>query len=62
MDIVHPELNQYAELHTAPESELLKKINVETYADVPMPRMLSGQLQGRLLAMISKMIRVIVMC
>lgn len=57
MDIVHPELNQYAESHTAPESELLKKINAETHADVPMPRMLSGQLQGRLLAMISRMIR-----
>ena len=47
----------YAEKFTSPESELLKRINRETYADVRMPRMLSGHLQGRFLAMISKMLR-----
>ncbi len=57
MEIVEPSLNQYAEAHTSPESELLKRINRETYAEVLMPRMLSGHLQGRLLSMISRMIR-----
>lgn len=57
MDFIPSELNQYAEGHTSPESELLKRINRETHAQVMMPRMLSGHLQGRLLAMISKMIK-----
>ncbi|MDW8331548.1 MAG: class I SAM-dependent methyltransferase, partial [Cyclobacteriaceae bacterium] len=48
---------RYAEQFTSPESELLKKINRDTHAEVLMPRMLSGHLQGRLLAMISCMIK-----
>jgi caffeoyl-CoA O-methyltransferase len=50
-------INRYAEQHTSPESPLLKRINRETCAEVHMHRMLSGHLQGRFLAMISKMIR-----
>jgi caffeoyl-CoA O-methyltransferase len=50
-------LLQYAEQHTSPESALLKKINRDTHANVLMPRMLSGHLQGRLLAMISHMVK-----
>jgi caffeoyl-CoA O-methyltransferase len=57
MEILNPELQRYAERHTTPESELLKIINRHTNANVLMPRMLSGHLQGRLLAMISHMIR-----
>lgn len=57
MDFISPELAHYAEAHTASESELLKKINRDTHAQVLKPRMLSGQLQGRFLAMISQMIR-----
>jgi predicted O-methyltransferase YrrM len=57
MDLIKPELQRYAEQHTSPESDLLASINRETQANVMMPRMLSGHLQGRVLAMISKMIR-----
>jgi caffeoyl-CoA O-methyltransferase len=57
MEILNQELQQYAERHTSPESELLKIINRQTNANVLMPRMLSGHLQGRLLSMISHMIR-----
>jgi predicted O-methyltransferase YrrM len=57
MEIMPVEIQEYAELHTSEESDLLKKINRETYAHVLMPRMLSGQLQGRFLAMISQMIK-----
>ena len=53
MDFINPEIQQYAEKHTSPESEHLKKINRETHAQVMMPRMLSGHLQGRVLSMIS---------
>ena len=52
-----PEVTAYAEQYTTPESPLLQRINRETHAEVRMPRMLSGHLQGRFLAMISTMIR-----
>jgi predicted O-methyltransferase YrrM len=57
MEIVPTEIQQYAELHTSAESDLLKTINRETYAQVLMPRMLSGQVQGRFLSMVSQMIK-----
>ena len=57
MDIIEKRLQEYAEKHTTEESPLLAKINRDTYAHVLSPRMLSGQLQGRVLSMISCMIR-----
>lgn len=57
MDITNPAIQAYSEDHTSPESELLKKINRDTHANVMMPRMLSGHMQGRILSMISCMIR-----
>ncbi len=57
MDFLSKELQHYVEVHTSEESALLKKINRETHAHVLMSRMLSGQVQGRFLSMISKMIK-----
>jgi predicted O-methyltransferase YrrM len=57
MDIIDKGLQEYAERHTTAESALLKKVNRDTNAQVLMPRMLSGQLQGRVLSMISCMVR-----
>lgn len=57
MDFIPESITRYAEQFTSPESELLKEINRDTHAQVRMPRMLSGHLQGRLLAMISHMIK-----
>jgi len=57
MDIVHPSIQKYAEEHTSPESEVLRKINRDTHSKILMPRMLSGHLQGRVLAMLSHMIQ-----
>jgi caffeoyl-CoA O-methyltransferase len=57
MDVIDKDLQTYAERHTSEESPLLKRINRHTHANVMMPRMLSGHLQGRLLAMISAMIK-----
>ena len=57
MNILNEAIQQYAEQHTSEESSLLRRINRDTHAQVMMPRMLSGHLQGRLLAMISAMIR-----
>jgi len=57
MEFIDPVLNEYAEAHTTAESELLRQIARETNLEVLQPRMLSGHLQGRLLAMFSKMLR-----
>jgi caffeoyl-CoA O-methyltransferase len=57
MEFIDEELQRYAEDHTSPESELLHKVNRQTYLNVMKPRMLSGHLQGRLLSMFSHMIR-----
>lgn len=57
MDILEPNLLQYAEEHTSPEHSLLSAINRDTHAKVMMPRMLSGHLQGRVLSMISHMVK-----
>jgi caffeoyl-CoA O-methyltransferase len=57
MEVINEALQRYSEQHTTPENDLLKKINRDTHANVLRPRMLSGHLQGRVLAMISKMIR-----
>ena len=56
MDFLSPELSNYIESHTQPESAILKELNRETNAGVLYPRMLSGHLQGQVLAMFSKMI------
>jgi len=57
MEFINEELEKYAQAHSSDESPLLKKINRDTYANVLMPRMLSGHLQGRFLAMIAGMIK-----
>jgi len=57
MEILNEDLQRYAEQHTSPESDLLKRINRDTYAHVLMPRMLSGHLQGRVLSMISHLLK-----
>ncbi len=57
MEFIDEELLRYAEDHTSPESELLRKVNRQTHLNVLKPRMLSGHLQGRLLAMFSQMVK-----
>ena len=57
MEIVNVDIEKYCELHSEAESLLLQKVNRETHLEVLMPRMLSGHLQGRFLAMLSKMIQ-----
>jgi predicted O-methyltransferase YrrM len=54
--VTHPDVQRYAEEHTTQPGELLQKIDRDTNANVLMPRMLSGKLQGRWLASISAMI------
>ncbi|HEY1061979.1 MAG TPA: O-methyltransferase [Daejeonella sp.] len=56
MDLLSDELKSYLESSCDPESDLLKQIDRETHLKVPLPRMLSGHYQGRVLSMLSKMI------
>lgn len=55
--ISQEELELYAENISGQEPKLLKELNKETYQKILKPRMLSGHLQGRILSMISKLIR-----
>jgi predicted O-methyltransferase YrrM len=57
MEFLPEKIEQYACSHTEKESDVLAKLNRETWAKVLIPRMLSGHLQGRALSMFSKMIR-----
>lgn len=47
----------YIESHSTPESDVLRFITRDTYCNVLNPRMVSGHIQGRLLAMVSRMIQ-----
>jgi predicted O-methyltransferase YrrM len=55
MEFIDPALLAYCEDHTSFEDFLLKKITRETQAKVMMPRMISGQLQGKMLELFVKM-------
>ncbi|MDX1904981.1 MAG: O-methyltransferase [Thermonemataceae bacterium] len=57
MDFLPIPISQYTEQHTSPEPAYLQELNRETQLKILKPRMLSGHLQGRWLAMISQMIR-----
>lgn len=57
MDFIDPKIDGYAEEHSSPENDTLQALNRETYANILMPRMLSGHLQGRVLSMLSSMLR-----
>lgn len=50
-------LQDYIELHTTPEPDVLASITRDTNLHVLNPHMLSGQVQGELLRMLSRMIR-----
>lgn len=57
MDFIDDKIEAYALAHSQPESEVLKKLNRDTHANILMPRMLSGHMQGNLLSMLSNMIQ-----
>ncbi len=57
MNFIPADIDHYCLNHTDSEGDVLHQLFRETYQKVLQPRMLSGRLQGRLLSMISKMIR-----
>ena len=50
-------LDEYISTHSTPENEVLESIVRDTHVHVLNPHMLSGHVQGRVLSMISHMIR-----
>ena len=57
MNFLAKEIEDYTISHTEKEPELLAELNRDTWANVMIPRMLSGHLQGRVLSMFSKLIK-----
>jgi len=51
------DIDSYTANHSESESELLKRLNQETWEKILNPRMLSGHIQGRILSMLSHMIQ-----
>jgi len=57
MHFISEELEAYVEHHSQSEPELLVKLFKETHQKILQPRMLSGHFQGRVLSILSKIIR-----
>lgn len=57
MDFLDEKIDKYVCDHTEKENENLYELNRETHLNVLIPRMLSGHLQGRVLSMLSHMIK-----
>jgi predicted O-methyltransferase YrrM len=57
MHFISEDLEDYVANHSENEPELLAKLNKETHQKILQPRMLSGHFQGRVLSMLSKIIR-----
>ncbi len=57
MHFLPENIDEYVVAHSAQEPKYLNHLTRETYQKVLQPRMLSGPYQGRVLSMISKLIR-----
>lgn len=56
MDPISEVVSVYAARYSSPEPELLQQVSAQTLASHPQAHMLSGHLQGRFLAMISRLV------
>lgn len=57
MHFISEELENYVAQHSENEPDLLARLNKETHQKILQPRMLSGHFQGRVLSMLSKLVR-----
>ncbi|HMB64078.1 MAG TPA: class I SAM-dependent methyltransferase [Eudoraea sp.] len=57
MHFLSEALENYISSHTEDEPELLRELTRETHLKVVQPRMITGHFQGRLLSILSKIIR-----
>lgn len=56
MQFLPEEIDNYIDLHTEDEPQLLQELNRETQLKILQPRMLSGHYQGRVLSVLSKIV------
>lgn len=57
MHFIPEKLDDYVVKHSEDEPELLQQLSRETHQKILQPRMLTGHYQGRLLSMISKLVK-----
>ena len=57
MHFLSEALEAYIETHSEAEPELLQELTRETHLKVLMPRMITGHYQGRVLSLISRLVR-----
>ncbi|WP_455168507.1 O-methyltransferase, partial [Aegicerativicinus sediminis] len=57
MDFLDDKINDYIEFHSENEPPLLQQLSRETWQKILQPRMLSGHYQGRVLSLLSKLVR-----
>jgi caffeoyl-CoA O-methyltransferase len=57
LELINPLAQSYAESYSSQEDELLQQVSDFTFRHHPEPHMLSGHLQGKVLQMISYMIK-----
>jgi len=57
MNYIDPKLSEYCEIYSSSEPEVLKEISRKTYLTQLNPRMLSGHLQGRMLKLITQLLK-----
>jgi predicted O-methyltransferase YrrM len=57
MHLVSDDINAYAEAHSAKESPVLKELRERTFAEMELPQMVSGHLQGRILSLFSRLVQ-----
>ena len=55
MEFISKELDRYCTSHTSAECDVLNELNHETHTNILNPRMISGNLQGQFLTMLSRM-------
>src|SRR5688500_18321838 len=57
MHLVSSEIENYIEEISSKEDSVLQELSRETHLKIPMPQMLSGNVQGRVLEMISSLLQ-----
>lgn len=57
MNFIPEKLDDYVVKHSEDEPELLQQLSRETHQKILQPRMLTGHYQGRVLSMISKLVK-----
>jgi len=56
MDFVNEDIENYAYDHTQIESDILWRLEMETYDQLEIPQMLTGRIEGRLLKMLAQLV------